>query len=160
MKKSILGLAAAAAAALHSLPSAAQTLHGDWESFAKDGRCWASTAPQSSSGSIPGRSGAYLSIQNHPDEGVRGSVSVVAGFKASEEGEVMLEVDGETFEALPFGGAAFTASGKPEAQLIAAMRRGKELTVTWTDPAGGSATDRYSLIGFGSAKGDIDGRCS
>lgn len=159
MKNLILGMAAAAAAFV-AIPASAQGVHDDWESFNKDGRCWAATAPKESAGNIAGRTAPFLSIQNHPAEGVRGSVIVSAGFAAAGEGEVKLEVDGQAFEALPFGDVAFTASGKPEAELIAAMRRGKELSVTWTDSNGSFATDRYSLIGFVAAKRAIDDRCS
>lgn len=158
MRKLIAGLAAAASIAA-SLPAAAQAVHGDWESFRKDGRCWAATAPVSSEGTIPERSGPYLSIQNYPAEGVRGSVVIVAGFEDAGLGDAYVEVDGVKFEVLPYGNSAFTASGKPEAALIAAMRRGTELKVTWTTKSGQAATDRYSLAGFTASKNDIDSGC-
>lgn len=158
MNKTIIGLAAIAAIAA-GLPAAAQNIHEDWKSFSRDGRCWASTAPQESTGSIPGRTAPYLSILNHPGEGVRGSVSVVAGYDKAGIGEASLEVDGKKFDVLPFGNAAFAASGKPEAALIAAMRRGTELKVTWTSEVGETATDRYSLAGFTASKIDIDSAC-
>lgn len=158
MKKQIATLAALASI-VFSLPAAAQAVHGDWESFQKDGKCWASTVPAGSEGSVSRRSAPYLSIQNHPAEGVRGSVLISAGFEEAGLGEAKVEVDGKSFEVLPYGGAAFAASGKPEAALIAAMRRGAELKVTWTSKSGETATDRYSLAGFTASKNDIDSIC-
>lgn len=157
MMKTILGLALAASC-IAMAPASAGT-NGSWESFSKDGRCWAAALPASSTGSIPGRASPYLSIQNQPAEGVKGSVALVAGYPKAGESGVVVAVDGEAFDVLPFGGAAFTASGKPEAKLIAAMRHGKELSVTWTDPSGASATDLYSLAGFSASKDVIDADC-
>lgn len=158
MRKLIARMAAAASVAM-SLPAAAQTAHQDWQAFRMDGKCWAATVPVSSEGSIPGRSGPYLSILNIPEEDVRGSVAIVAGFDEAGLGEASLEVDRRKFQVLPYGGAAFVASGKPEAELIAAMRRGSELAVTWTTKDGDTATDRYSLMGFTASKNDIDAWC-
>lgn len=148
----------AAAAALVSSSAVAQTTHQDWVSYSKDGRCWAATLPTSSSEGIGGREGPYLSITNYPAEGVRGSVAVVAGFDVTK-GKAQLSVDGKDFEALPYGEAAFVASGSPEAALVAAMRSGRELKVAWSDADGNAAVDSYSLIGFTAAKAAVDAAC-
>lgn len=137
----------------------AETSGSDWKTFQKEGKCWAAIGPVQSEGSIAGREGQFLSIQNHPSEGVRGSVAIVSGFASAGEGSVKVTVDNEGFEVLPFGNAAFAASGKPEAALIAAMRRGHELAVTWTTEEGETATDRYSLSGFAASKSSIDAAC-
>lgn len=155
MKRYVIALAAIAAAT--AFPAAAQD--SAWHTYSKDGKCWASSAPVRSEGGIANRSGQFLSIQNAPSEGVRGSVAMVSGFAASGEGSVTAAVDGETFEVLPFGDAAFAGSGKPEAELVAAMRRGREMTVTWTADGGGTATDVYSLEGFSAAKAETDASC-
>lgn len=130
----------------------------DWSTFEKDGRCWASTEPNFSSSSIK-RGKPYLSIQNFPEEGVEGSVSIVSGTKETAAADITIDVDGKKYDALPFENAAFTASGKPEAKLISSMLRGRELRVTWKMPSGQEETDIYSLMGFSAAKREIDRAC-
>jgi len=154
----ILGSSLALCALLGSAPASADSVHGKWESRIADGKCWAASQPVSTT-AAGGRAPAYLSIQNHPSEGVRGSVAVVSGDGEAGKGEVSLEVDGSRFEMLPFGEAAFARSGAPEASLIAAMRKGRELKVTWTSPSGSVVVDTYSMEGFASAKSEIDQKC-
>jgi hypothetical protein len=134
----------------------AETNHADWASRSENGHCWAMSGPSSSEGGIAGRSGPYVSIQNVPSEDVRGSIAFVSGTELTAEGEAKVQVDGQSFEVLPFKDAAFAGSGKPEAALVGAMRRGHELVVTWMAKDGSTATDRYSLAGFGAAKATVD----
>lgn len=156
MIKYALAMAALAAATTFA---AAETQNGDWHVFHQDAKCWAASSPVRSEGSIPGRSGPFLSIQNDTSEGVRGSVAIVSGFEASGDGEVKVSVDGEPFEVLPFADAAFPGSGKPEAVMVAAMRKGRELSVTWTSSSGETATDVYSLDGFTASLAQANDDC-
>lgn len=148
--------AAILAAALAAGAAHAETTHADWTSKSEGGRCWATSAPTSSEGGIAGRAAPYVSIQNVPAEDVRGSIAFVSGTELTAEGDAKVQVDGQSFEVLPFKDAAFAGSGKPEAALAGAMRRGHELVVTWTTKDGITATDRYSLAGFGAAKATVD----
>lgn len=148
--------AAFLAMALSAGAATAEEAATGWESKSEDGRCWAISSPTSSEGGIAGRSGPYVSIQNVPSEDVRGSVAFVSGTDATAEGEAKVLVDGQSFEVLPFKDAAFAGSGKPEAALVGAMRRGHDLVVTWTTKDGSTATDRYSLAGFSAAKSAVD----
>lgn len=149
----ILSLALVASAAQ------AETVHESWKSYSNDGRCHAVSVPTSSEGSIDGRGPAYVAIQNHPSEDIRGSIAIVSGSDATGLGTVDVTVDGKGFEVLPFKDSAFAASGKPEAALVAAMRRGHELKVEWTLQDGKKVTDRYDLKGFTAAKNAIDSEC-
>lgn len=144
-----------AATSVAATAAFADGTHGSWASRLGEERCWAFTLPVSATPS-PERGTAYLSIQNHKPEGIRGSIAVVSGLPDSAAGEVSLSVDGKSFDMLPFGEAAFARTGAPEAALIAAMRSGREMTVTWALPSGGKVEDRYSMDGFTAAKADID----
>jgi Invasion associated locus B (IalB) protein. len=137
----------------------AETVHGSWKSFEDGGRCHAVSYPASSSGEIAGRTLPYVAIQNIPAEHVRGSVSIVSGSESTGEGDVRVTVDGKEFEALPFGSSAFAASGRPEAALVTAMRRGSEMIVEWSAKDGTKVTDTYDLAGFTAAKKAIDSAC-
>ncbi len=136
----------------------AETVHGNWKSHSDGGRCHAVSSPTSSAGAMT-RGAPYLAIQNAPAEGVRGSVAIVSGNESTGEGDVRVEIDGKTIEVLPFKDSAFAASGRPEAALVTAMRRGHELKVEWTLKDGTKATDTYDLAGFTAAKQEIDANC-
>ena len=130
-----------------------------WEVKGQDGHCFASAAPMRSEGEIAGRGSPYLAIQNVPGEGVRGTLAVVSGTDATAAGDVRVEIDGETFEVLPFKDAAFAAQGKPEAQIVSAMRRGHEFKAVWKTADGSSVTDVYDLAGFSKAKDEAERSC-
>jgi len=139
--------------------SAAQQSFDDWSVFSGNGACWASTMPHHSESTFENRSTPYLSIQNHPSEGVRGSIAVTNGGVDASQMKAVIDVDGKQFATLTYAEAAFVGTGKPETNLTAAMLRGKEFKVTWTDKDGKSAEDRYSLTGFSAAKNEIDQNC-
>jgi serine/threonine-protein kinase RIO1 len=73
--------------------------------------------------------------------------------------KAVIVVDDKEFNTLTYREAAFVGTGKPEADLTAAMQRGKEAKVIWTSKDGKTAVDRYDLTGFTSAKNDIDRSC-
>jgi invasion protein IalB len=156
MRLTTTALAAAAAIAALCGGASAQENHGDWQAFSDNGRCWAASAPTSST---DGSTRAYASVMNQPSEGVRGSVAVISGDPATASGDVELKVDGKSFDMLPFDDAAFARSGAPEASLITAMRRGREMTVKWVADDGKSVEQVYSLKGFSSAKAAADSGC-
>ncbi|NTF17404.1 hypothetical protein G6L37_03130 [Agrobacterium rubi] len=137
----------------------AETTHGNWKPSNEDGRCHAAATPSATTGEIHGRGQAYVAIQNIPAEGVRGSVAFVSGTEATGDGDVKVTVDGKEFEVLPFKDSAFAASGRPEASLVSAMRRGHELKVEWNLKNGGTVSDTYDLAGFTAAKQAIDADC-
>ncbi len=136
----------------------AEAVHGSWKTYEDGGRCHAVSIPTSSEGDIT-RSAPYLAIQNVPAERIRGSVAIVSGNEATGEGDVRVEIDGKEIEVLPFKDSAFAASGRPEAALVTAMRRGHELKVEWSLKDGTKAADIYDLSGFTAAKQDIDAKC-
>jgi hypothetical protein len=138
--------------------SQASALDG-WTAKSANGRCFAISQPRSASQGSVSRGVAYASVQNSTTDGIRGSFSAVSGTTESSKGEVSLDVDGKTFEVLPFGEAAFVKTGAPETALLAAMKRGTALKVTWKLPSGQTVTDTYPLNGFAAAKEKIDRDC-
>jgi len=150
------GLAAALLIAMTGIAHA-KTQHTDWMSDKKsDGRCVAFSSPQSNDGVINGRSAPYITVMNSPKEGIRGAISFVSGSESTGLEAVKVAIDGKEFEVLPFKGAAFAASGKPEAAVLSAMRKGHSLAITWTTNDGQSVTDTYSLAGFSAAHTAIE----
>jgi len=148
-------IAAAACAATMSAATAAE----GWSVKSANGRCWAISQPKSLSQPGIERGAAYAAVQNSTTDAIRGSFSAVSGTQETAKGDVTLEVDGKSFEVLPFGDAAFVKSGAPETALIAAMKRGSNLKVTWKLSSGEVMSDTYALSGFAAAKEKIDKDC-
>jgi len=128
-----------------------------WTVEKADGRCTAFTTTTSVEGAA--REGSYLSIVNVPGEGVKNSVAFGYGKSGAGKAHASADIDAESFELLTFDTAAFAASGAPEAQLISAMKKGGEASVTWTEADGTILKDKYSLKGFSAAKSKIDADC-
>lgn len=144
--------------------SLAQVVHQEWEAHGTRGDCYAVTFPLLSDGAENRPGQAYVSVTHKRSEGLRDAVSFVSGLEDVTDSEVSAMVTSSTgvensFELLPFGGAAFARGGAPEKSLITAMKSGRELVVTWKTSGGATIQDRYSLMGFTAAHGDIGRRC-
>jgi len=137
----------------------AQQNFSNWKVSSSDGACWASSSPSSIDGSFENRSVPSLSIQNHPSEEVKGSIAASNGGVDASQMKAVIVVDDKEFATLTYREAAFVGTGKPEANLTAALLRGKEAKVIWTSKEGKTVVDRYDLAGFTSAKNDIDRNC-
>lgn len=137
----------------------AQEISGNWSVNSANGACWASTGAEETEGNTNGRGAAIASIQNFPSENVRGSIAFTNGGVESSQHKAEVSVDGKKFPTLTYKEAAFVGSGKNEAELTDAMRRGRLLEVTWTSKDGEKVTDRFSLAGFSAAKNTIDQDC-
>lgn len=133
---------------------------GDWFATSGNDACWALTLPTDTEGGSPERATAQLSIQNDPSQGVKGSIIATNGTIDATEMRAVFDVDGKKFDTLTYRDTAFVASGKPEAELIAAMTRGSKFLVYWNDKDGNTiTTDTYSLDGFSKSKEQIDALC-
>lgn len=155
MKKHLIA-ACVALVGLPGIASAAEVFDA-WSVDKADGRCTAWTKTVSTAGES--RPDAYLSIVNVPGEGVKNSVAFVYGKHGAGKAQASATVDGKAFELLTFDTAAFAASGAPEAELIAAMRRGAQVDITWSEADGSLSKDSYSLKGFTAANSKIDSDC-
>jgi hypothetical protein len=158
MRKHIIA-AVAAVSALSAISgvSRADEKFDAWTVLKADGRCTAFTKTTSVDGEA--RPGAFLSIVNVPKEGVKNSVAFSYGKDGAGKLSASGGVDDKSFELLTFDKAAFAGSGAPEAELIAAMKKGGEASVSWTAPDGSVSKDVYSLAGFSTAKAKIDADC-
>ncbi|WP_310622299.1 invasion associated locus B family protein [Flexibacterium corallicola] len=133
----------------------------DWSVFGNDTLCWASTYPIDGKtiNKIKGKKDGHLSVLYYPAQNTVSAISVGAGVLNSDQWTVSFDVDGRRFEALSFKQAAFVGSGAPERRLIAAMKAGKQMTVSWKDAYGNRAKEVYSLLGFTEASKEAAVKC-
>lgn len=139
--------------------ASAQADNSKWKVSSANGACWASALPSSSENSFDSRSIPSLSIQNHPSEGVKGSVAATNGGVDASQMKAVIVIDDKEFATLTYGVAAFVGTGKPENDLINAMLRGKDAKVIWTSKDGKRVIDNYDLNGFAASKNEIDRIC-
>lgn len=151
MKRNLFAAGLVASLLMSGTAYAADSVQ-DWKIESAKGRCTAWTMPKSSDGRD-----AFMSIVNVPSEGVKNSVAFTYGNGEAGKFTAKATINGNDYELLTFDKSAFAASGAPEAELIAAMKKGSEVVVRWDD--GKSTVDTYSLVGFSSAKDKIDAAC-
>ena len=133
---------------------------GDWQARQKGHTCFVKASPMASTNAPPGRGAVYVAVVHNRDERNFDAVSVVSGFPDVTSSNALVEIEGHTFELLPFGNAAFVRAGKPEQDIIAAMSRPGSMKVVWTSSIDGTTiVDNYSLQGFKESKAAADRAC-
>lgn len=152
-------LATAVALLTLAAPAAAQdTAAGGWETWSREGSCFALLLPSEGAIAELNKPKAYLSIKHTPAEQTRNSVAIVSGLGDKDGLSGQADVDGRLFQLLMFNGTGYVKTGEREDALLAAMSAGKELRVTWTSKDG-MVVQSYQLEGMAQAKRSIDISC-
>lgn len=137
--------------------------YDDWNAYAaaaKSGKvCYALAQPASRKPSGLNRDPAYFFISNRPKENVRNEISIIIGFPAKAESTVELAVDRTEFTLYTRADGAFMQSSEEEKKLVAALKRGRRMTVKATSARGNVTTDSYTLAGIAGAVDRIDKEC-
>jgi hypothetical protein len=169
--------AAACLLALAPLPAASQTAaervaaFTDWAVFVADDpkECYIVSPPTESVARRDGsevevsRGDIRLFVTFRPSEEVSNEVSFTSGYPLRDGSTVDVEIGSQTFRLNPGAGDAnawaWPASPAEDAQLIDAMRRGADATVTGVSSRGTTTIDSFSLMGFTAAIEDAEARC-
>ena len=141
----------------------------DWSVFVETDparECWGVARP---SGSVNTRDGQEVEVQRgdtllfvayRPASGVSGEIAFTGGYPFAEDSTVTMEIGPDRFEMFTRGEFAWPASGEDDAQIVAAMRRGREVTLTGRSARGTQTEDTFSLMGFTAALEEAEGRCT
>jgi len=125
--------------------------------------CFAAAQPQNSqySKSISSRGDAFFMITTIPAKSVKNEASTIIGFPFKAGSDVTVNVDGTDFKMFFNDAAGQTSWAVPdqEAALIAAMKKGRKMTVTSTSSRGTGVTDDYSLLGVTAALDAVAKEC-
>jgi hypothetical protein len=137
---------------------------GDWSAYASgQGRakvCYALSLPKDRQPKDLKRDPAYLFVSFRPADNVRNEVAVVMGFATRDGGPAEAVIGTATHALVTKGGNAWIRNPAEEAQVIASMSKGKDMTVKATSVRGNATSDRYSLIGFAQALERARKECS
>jgi hypothetical protein len=136
--------AAAPAAAQQSLG-----VFGLWGAFRTAERCYAISEPYQASRTGEGR--AYASVAYWPRRGVRGQAYFRLSRAKREGSAVLLRIDERTFQLRGGGGDAWAADAAADAEIVAAMRTGIEMSVETRAANGALVRNAYRLRGAATA---------
>jgi invasion protein IalB len=156
------GYAPAFAQSTSETSSKPESTHKDWEAHThgKGGQkqCFMTSTPKQLQGeydrSNRGPTRIYVTHRN----GSRNEISTYAGYRYRDQSEVIFKIDGKTYKLYIDGNYAW-AYENDASKMIAAMRRGKNLTVTGISSRGNKTIDIYSLSGFTAAYKAINALC-
>jgi hypothetical protein len=141
-------LAAALLAFATATAAQAQTFQ-DWQSDRGGRACWSASFPVSSEGERGGSPFATVTWDAAQD--LKGSFAVTFGGTDVTGAVTTARIGDQSFDLITVGSNAFMRSGPHEERLLAAMREGSRMTVSWRLPGGRVQTDVYSLMGFTAA---------
>jgi hypothetical protein len=138
---------------------------GDWGAYtASPGGakvCFALAKPRSMQTDPPGRkhTDAFFFISTRPAENVRNEVSVLVDFQFREGSEATAEISNAKFSMYTQNDGAWIKNTNEEAQLLDAMRKGSDMTVSGTSSRGTKVIDQFSLSGVSQALDRIAQEC-
>ena len=135
----------------------------DWSTYAfsdKKGKvCYVASQPKTQEPKGANRDPAYFMITARPSENVRSEISIIIGYPFKPGSKVTADVDGEKFSMFTKADGAWIENAAEETAMIAAMKKGRSLSVVGTSTRGTVTTDTYSLAGFSDALAKIHDTC-
>jgi invasion protein IalB len=127
----------------------------DWALFTyRDGNglvCYIASEPVKKDGNYTRRGPAAALVARFPMDPPNVQVSVQSGYPYKEKSEVEVKIGDATYTLFTSGENAFARNAAEDERLIAAMKRGTQMTVRGTSQKGTWSLDTYSLQGFSAA---------
>ena len=120
-----------------------------WGAFRDNERCFAIAEPQQASADEGAR--PFASIGWWPGRGLAGQLHVRLGREKRQGSAVLLRIDGRTFQLVSGPRDAWAPDARADAEIVAAMRTGVELSVETRSARGLSMRDTYRLRGAATA---------
>lgn len=137
---------------------------GDWESYAyTDGGakvCYAAASATKVQGGERGRNSAVLIITHRPGAKSLNEVSITGGAPFKKDSEVELQVGATKHSLFTKSDHAWARNASADKAIVAAMLKGREMSVRATPAKGTALSGTVSLTGFGDALGAIDKACA
>jgi hypothetical protein len=120
-----------------------------WGAFREPGRCYAISEPYRSP--TPEAWRPFASIGYWPARGLRSEVHFRLSREKRAGSAVLLRIDGQTFQLLGGGNNAWAPDRRADADIVAAMRTGIEMSVETRSTRGALVRDSYRLRGAATA---------
>ena len=124
-------------------------IFGSWGAFREDARCYAIARPEGGTRDREGK--AFASIGYWPGRGARGQIYFKLSQPKRPASALLLRIDDRTFELSGGGDNAWAPNPEADAEIVAAMRTGLEMTVQTRAPTGSAVRNFYRLRGAATA---------
>lgn len=139
-----------------------KSTHNDWEAHVygkgTNKQCFITSIPKQLKGEYDRNNRGQTRVYVTHRISSRNEISTYAGYRYRDQSEVIFNIDGKTYKLYIDGNYAW-AYENDASKMIAAMRRGKQLTVTGISSRGNKTIDIYSLSGFTAAYNAINTLC-
>jgi invasion protein IalB len=136
---------------------------GDWAAYAfkaKGGKvCYVVSQPKGSAPKNAKRDPVFFLITHRPGQSVRNEVSTIIGYPFKKDVNVDVKIDEANFILFTNGDGAWADTKDKDKKVVAAMKRGKAMSVKGTSERGTETVDTYSLKGISGALDKIDAAC-
>jgi hypothetical protein len=119
-----------------------------WGAFRDGDRCWAVAEPDGAARRSGGR--AFASVAWWA-RGPRGQVSFHLARPKREGSAVLLRIDERLFQLIGGGDKAWAADARGDAEIVAAMRTGVQMSIETRAETGATLRDVYPLRGAATA---------
>lgn len=134
---------------------------GAWEAYVYPeggGKvCYMAASAERNQGGEKGRIGTAIAVTHRP--GSPGEVSLIGGYGFKKESEAEIQIGGMKHTFFTSGKSAWAKDAKADSAIIAAMAKGRDVTVRAVPNKGGAITDVVPLSGFATALEAIDKAC-
>jgi hypothetical protein len=126
-------------------------IYAEWGSFTQDNprRCYAIAGPHRSPRPRAWR--PFASVSYWPQRGVRGQLHIRLSRAKRPGSAVILRVDDRSFQLIGGGNNAWAPNARADAEIVATIRRGLEMSVETRSTTGGRVRDQYRLRGAATA---------
>ncbi|MTH97833.1 invasion associated locus B family protein [Roseibium sp. RKSG952] len=150
----LVGLVISSAAAFAQTPTLLKQ-HRDWAAYSLDSGsgkvCYALTKPTQMLPGDRNHGDVFFFVTSRPAEGVNAEPSLVVGYPFKAQSSVTADVDGKNFTLFTNNDGAWVENAATEAQLVAAMKAGREMSVSGESSRGTKTTYKFSLSGVTAA---------
>lgn len=138
---------------LVAVPAAAQQqslgVFGLWGAFSEKERCYAIAEPQGAARASSAR--AFASAGWWPGRGARGQIHFRLSQPKRAGSAILLRIEDRTFQLTGGGADAWATDPRADAEIVAAMRTGLQMSVETRAERGALIRDSYNLRGAATA---------
>lgn len=135
----------------------------DWDAFALGSgpqkQCYMVSMPKKSAPSGVRHGKVYVMVTHKPARRVIGEVNVLTGYTFKRNSTVSASTGRSSEKMFTSGQEAWAYDPAGDRRLVAAMKRGSNLTVRGTSARGTKTTYSFSLLGFTAAYSRITKAC-
>ena len=125
--------------------------------------CYALSQPKQSEPAGVNRDPTFFMVSTWPTKKKGGEPSVVPGYEYKNGSQVQVQIGADTFNFFTENegkdGSAWTKNPADERRILAAMKKGSNMSITGTSARGTLTQDTYSLAGISAALDKVAATC-